>query len=185
MKKMIRMGNLKAQFWSFDIIFAIVIFGVAITVLTYTWFNINNQLSISYGNGGSILSLQAQTLATNLLSTGSPSDWQSQISVTNTSTWSSVSIGLGAAQNNIAISPSKLYTFIAMADNYSETKQLLGIGYNYYITITGGSYNISIGQNPSSNGALTVYVVTEATTVGSTPVLVNTILWTNKPVAVD
>jgi hypothetical protein len=183
---MARTINYKGQFWSFDIIFAIVIFGVAITVLTYTWFNISTQLAISYGGSGSLLQLQAQALSTNLLSTGSPSDWQSLVAINNVSSWSSVSIGIASAQKSTAISPSKLYAFIDMANtNYSSTKQLLGIGYDYYITITGGSYNITIGQNPSAHQALTVYVVTSGSSIGSTPVIVRTMLWTNKALSID
>ncbi|MCL5093008.1 MAG: hypothetical protein M1128_00895, partial [Candidatus Marsarchaeota archaeon] len=55
--------NFKAQFWSFDVIFAIVIFTISLTILAYTWFNINNELALAYGNGGTIMELQAQTLA--------------------------------------------------------------------------------------------------------------------------
>ena len=40
--------NMKMQFWSFDVIFAIVIFSVAITILAFTWYDINNQLSLAY-----------------------------------------------------------------------------------------------------------------------------------------
>jgi hypothetical protein len=177
--------DFKAQFWSFDIIFAIVIFSVALTILTFTWFNISNQLAISYVGSGALLGLQTQALATSLLSTGSPPNWQSAVSLGGAATWAQVSVGLGSSQDKMSISARKLYTFIAMAaQNYSATKQLLGIGYNYYITITGGPYNIAIGENPTTFHALNTYIVTSGSNIGGTPVIVRTMLWSNKPIAV-
>ncbi len=177
--------NFNAQFWSFDIIFAMVIFGVAVTVLTFTWFNISNQLSIAYVGSGAQMGQQVQSLSSSLLSTGYPANWQSIISVNGTSSWPSISVGLGSSQGGASISPDKLYTFMAMAaQNYSATKQTLGVGYNYYITITGDSYNITIGKNPSANGALNTYVVTSGSSISGIPVIVKTILWSSNPIAV-
>lgn len=183
---MIENQNLKAQFWSFDVIFAIIIFSVAITILGFTWYNISNQLSLAYGSGSAVAQLQAHALSQNLLSPGSPANWQNVVNTTNTLTWSNVSVGLGtvASQSNISI--SKIYTLMSMANiNYQATKQELGVGFDYYIVITGSSINITIGKNPSTNGALSVYVEKRSAFVSGTPVVISSIVWTNTGLAVS
>jgi hypothetical protein len=177
--------NYKAQFWSFDVIFAVVIFSFAITVLAFTWFSINNQLSTSYSNVGGIMQTQLQTLSQNLFSQGNPQNWQSAVNVTNSTTWSGISVGLAATQGSYVISPSKLYTFMSMSNyNYKATKQAFGIGYDYYITITsnpniGSGINFSIGRSPFNNGALTIYVNKLGATINGVPVVVNMMIWSN------
>ncbi len=183
--------NIRGQFWSFDVIFSVVIFSFAITILSFTWFNINGQLSIAYGNGAGIMQLQLQSLSQNLMSPGSPGNWQSTISTTNPATWSAVSIGITNGRGSYVISPSKLYTFISMADNnYQASKQTLGVGFDYYITIQGSSelgsnLDIAVGSNPASGGALTTYVDNVAATLNGVPVNVQIILWTNTTLAVS
>lgn len=181
--------NFKAQFWSFDVIFAVVIFSFAITILAFTWFNINNQLSLGYSNGSGIMQLQLQSLSQNLLTPGLPSNWQSTVDTSNSATWTGVSIGLMQSQGSYALSQSKVYALASMANaNYPATKQALGLGFDYYITIksnsdVGPGINISIGSNPFSNGALTIYVNNAAATMDGVPVTVMTVLWTNTTLA--
>ena len=178
--------NFKAQFWSFDVIFAIVIFTVSLTILAYTWFNINSELALAYGNGGTIMELQAQTLAHTLLSTGYPSNWQSLVNTTNTATWNGTSVGLVNNPGSTAIAQNKLYAFMAMENySYEATKQELGIGYAYFIVISGRNVNVTIGHNPSKYGALTTFVTKEAGTLGNQPVNIQIDVWTNKPIAVS
>lgn len=178
--------RLKAQFWSFDVIFAMLIFGVALTVLAYTWYNINNQLSLSYGNGGIIMQMQAQALAQNLVSQGTPASWTGSVNTTNTLTWSNVSVGIGSSQTGTNLSIKKIYTLLSMTQtNYQATKQLLGIGYDYYIIISGGGINITIGENPITNSALTIYVEKRSAFLQSTPVTVTVELWTNTPLGIS
>lgn len=180
---------LKGQFWSFDVIFAVVIFSFAITILAFTWYSLSNQLSISYGNGSGIMQLQLQSLSQDLFSTGTPNNWQSTVNTTNPSTWTGVSIGLAASQYGYDLSPSKVYTFASMSNsNYAATRQALGIGFDYYITISstqniGSAINISIGSNPSNMGALTVYVDKVPATMDGKPVSVQILLWTNTTIA--
>jgi len=181
---------MKAQFWSFDVIFAIVIFSIAITILAFTWYNINNQLSLAYGNGATIMQLQAASFAKTLLSSGSPSNWESIVNTTNTNTWNFTSIGIGAT-NGTGISSKKLYTLMSMANyNYQATKQALGIGFDYYITITstssnGGSISATIGMNPGKGRALTVYVEKRSSFINGNPVQIVIDLWTNTPIGVE
>ncbi len=181
--------NLKAQFWSFDVIFAVVIFSFAITILAFTWFNINSQLSIGYGNGSGIMQLQLQSLTQSLMSTGVPSNWQSTVNTLNTKTWSSTSIGLVSSQGSYALAPGKVYTFASMSNrNYQATKQALALGFDYYITIRsnsniGSGINMSIGSNPFSKGALTIYVNNVQATMNGVPVTMQVILWTNTTLA--
>ena len=181
--------SFKAQFWSFDVVFALVIFGVALTVLTFTWYNINNQLSLAYGSGDIILQLQVKSLASSILSTGVPSDWQSVTNTVNTLTWGNVSIGLASAPSSSNLSSSKLYTMMSMANyNYPATKQLLGMAFDYYIMITsnptgGAGLNITMGRNPQSNGARTTYVERRSAFINGIPVSVTIIAWTNTTLA--
>ncbi|EQD42122.1 hypothetical protein B2A_10481 [mine drainage metagenome] len=175
---------MKLQFWSFDVIFAIVIFTVAITILAFTWYDINNQLSLTYGSGSTIMGIQAQTLIQNILSSGSPSDWNSMINLTNTSTWSTVGIGLGSGSGS-SISAAKLYTLLAMSNqNYQATKQDLGVSYDFYIMIYNNYMNITIGKNPSKSNAFTVDVATETSNLNGAPVTVKAIVWTNTPLGI-
>jgi hypothetical protein len=179
----------KAQFWSFDVVFALVIFSTALTVLTYTWYNLNNQLSLAYGGGDSILQLQVKSLASSIMSTGAPANWQSIVNTVNTVTWSNVSIGLASAPLSSNLSSSKLYTMLSMANyNYQATKQPLGLAFDYYITITsnptvGAGLNISIGKNPTVNGALTTYVERRSAFLNGVPVSIRIMAWTNTTLA--
>ena len=180
--------RLKGQFWSFDVIFAVIIFSFAITILAFTWFNINNQLSIGYGNGTGIMQLQLQTLTQTLLTPGTPTNWQSTVNTTNPATWSGLSVGLTSSQGSYALSPSKVYTLASMANhNYQATKQALGTGFDYYIIIKstdniGSGINMTIGSSPFKN-ALTVYVQKTGATMNGVPVTMEVILWTNTTLA--
>ncbi len=179
----------KAQFWSFDIIFAIVIFTVAMTILAYTWYNIDNQLALSYGSGTETMQFETQVLTERMLTPGTPADWNALVNTSNVSTWKDISIGLTTSSNSSTISPSKVYTLMAMANynnsDYQATKSVMGIGYDYYITITGKDVNIRIGENPATHNALTTYVYKARTVFGTEPVLMKVIVWTNEPVAIS
>ncbi|MCL5101780.1 MAG: hypothetical protein M1544_00260 [Candidatus Marsarchaeota archaeon] len=181
--------RIKAQFWSFDIIFAIVIFTVAMTILAYTWYNIDNQLSLSYGSGAETMQFETQVLAERLMTPGAPANWESLINAANSSTWNYISIGLTTAPNSSTISEQKVYTLMAMANynnsNYQATKPAMGIGYDYYITITGKNINIEIGENPAEHNALTSYVYKTRAVFGNEPVLVKVAVWTNEPIAIS
>ncbi len=181
--------SFRAQFWSFDVIFALLIFSVAVTILTYVWFNINNQLAIGYGNGATIMQLQTKALASSMFSTGSPPNWQGIANTTNTVTWNNVSVGLVVSPLSTNVSSSKLYTLISMANyNYEAAKQQLGTAYDYYITIkstqaAGAAMNISIGRNPLAFNALTTFVERRNGFINGVPVTVAVELWTNSSIA--
>ena len=183
----IQKKSLKAQFWSFDVIFALVIFGVAITILTFTWYNITNQLSISSGNGAMILEIQTKAFASSILSPGSPQNWQSIVNTTDAASWGNVSIGLLSSGSNI--SSSKLYAMMAMSNNdYVATKQPLGMAFDYYIVISsspsdGAGLNIKIGKDPQANKALTTYVEKRSAFIDGVPVSIKMMVWTNTTLA--
>lgn len=174
----------KAQFWSFDVIFSIIIFSVAITILTFTWFNLSSQLSVSASSGSSIMQLQTQALAQALLTPGVPANWQSTINTSNSSSWPNISVGLTAGQGTFNISSSKLYTLMAMANNnYQSSKLPLGVAYDYYINIkssqsNGAGINVSMGKNPLDNKAVTVYVQRRSSFVNGLPATITVMLWT-------
>ena len=69
--------------------------------------------------------------------------------------------------------------------NYEATKQELGIGYAYFIIISGRNVNATIGHNPVKYGALTTFVTKETGTLGNQPVNIKIEVWTNKPIAVS
>jgi len=179
--------NFNAQFWSFDAIFAIVIFGIALMLLAYTWYSVNTQLSILYGNGATVLQIQAQSVARQLLTTGAPSNWQGIINVSNTVTWTGVGAGLAISNSGVALSTGKIYALMAMSSpsTYQLSKQMLGVGYDYYIEIIGNNYNITMGENPSTHNTLTTGVYIESATINGAPVTVVTMIWTNQPLAVS
>jgi hypothetical protein len=171
----------KAQFWSVDIVFAIVIFTIAITILAYTWFNINQQLSLSYSNDGFIMQLQAAKLTNELFTPGFPTYWQNIDNTTKTNTWNGTSIGLVGTAGSADFISNKIYTLQGMSnDNYSLVQQFLGVSYNFYIIISTSSYNITIGENPITNGALTVYLNQRSALVDGTPAIVYVYLWSNQ-----
>lgn len=180
---------LKGQFWSFDMIFAIVIFSFAITILAFTWFSINNQLSISNGNNAGFMQQQLQQLSDNILLPGRPFTWDTGVSFSNYSSWQNFRIGLTDEIGSTTIDSNKLYTLLSMANsNYQATKGSLGISFDYYITITsisniGSGINISIGRNPLGNGALTVYTEKSYGMLNDVPVTVTTMLWTNTTIS--
>jgi len=180
-------NNLKAQFWSFDAIFAVVIFGIAITLLAYTWFDVNTQLSLAYGNGATILQIQAQAVSRQLLTTGSPTNWQGVVNVSNTITWAGVGAGLALSNSGVALSQSKIYALMLISNSstYQLSKQVLGVGYDYYIEIVGNNYNITMGINPSTSNAFTTAVYRESATINGAPVTIITMIWTNQPLAVS
>ena len=118
------MKQMKAQFWSFDAIFAIAIFVTAVTVISFAWLTLSTQLGISSQNTALIMQLQQQSLMRTLVSPGYPSNWQSMVNLTNTSSWSSVSVGLGSSPASSTLSSGKVYAL--MADGEQELHQLSG-----------------------------------------------------------
>ena len=176
---------MRAQFWSFDVVFAMVIFGVAIVLLTFVWTGISNQYSLSYGTGLVNLQAQLQSLQNRILGPGTPSNWNSALDVSNTLTWSNVGIGLGTG-NGTALSPNKVMTFMAMSNSaYQATKPLLGVGYDYYIVIYGSNIVLSLGASPYMSKATTTQVAMQSATLNSVPVRVQIMIWTNKTFGVS
>lgn len=170
----------RLQFWSMDIVFAIVIFGIVLTIILFIWFSVNTNLSSSYSNTNIVLQMQNHMLSQSLLTPGVPNNWPSFINTTNALTWNGMTIGLAYSQRNINFSVSKIYTLMAMANyNYSYTKQIFGLSYNYYIVITGSSMNVSIGENPQTNGATTVNIEKTNIFIQGTLATMKTIVWTN------
>ncbi len=172
---------MKSQFWSFDIIFAMVIFVFTIIILSYVWYNIGNQLTLASGFDAVIIQTQLQSLNARITSPGSPVDWESTVTATNSLTWGNVSIGLGTGQaNNLAY--WKIGTLESMSNsNYQATKALLGISYDYYITLSSPNYQIAIGRNPVNSATKTtsIQVATKSVFINGVPANMKIILWTN------
>ena len=171
------------QIWSMDLIFAVVIFSFTITVLGIIWLHISNGLATSYGNTQGVMYMQAGAMSDVLLSPGAPADWQSAIATTNSLTWTGIAPGIDATAGQPQISLPKLYALMAMASsNYTATKALFGIGNDYYITITSpgsGIGNITIGRNPGTSNASSIFVDRRSAVLSGSPVWVIVMVWSN------
>lgn len=172
---------MKGQFWSIDMVFAMIVFTAALIILTSAWSKINSEFSVTYGYGIGNMQSQLQGLQQRILLPGSPANWNSQITVNSVNRWENISIGLGSG-NTTTMSTAKMMELMAMANtNYQATKQPLGVGYDYYITIySPNEYNISIGSNPFNGNAVaiqtaTLPVVMDNGAVGTMKLMV----WTN------
>ncbi|MCL5428143.1 MAG: hypothetical protein M1321_03095 [Candidatus Marsarchaeota archaeon] len=169
---------MKAQFWSFDIMFAIVVFAVSMTILTYVWLTLSSQFSDSYTNGINLMQAQLQELSSGLMLAGSPSNWNSLVNLSGTGAWANLSVGFGG--QNGALSYRKILAFYAMSNSdYQESKVPLGVSYDYYILVNGTGYSIAIGRNPSSGNAYAVQTVTEPVMINDQPATLTIDLWTN------
>ena len=170
---------MKAQFWSMDAVFALVIFGVAVVLITYVWYGVTNQFALANGNGVGVAQSQLQSLQSRLVSDGSPASWYTAVNISNPSTWNNISIGLGG-NGHMNLSQQKVLTLMAMSShNYQATKQDLGVGYDYYITIVGSNYDIAIGLNPALMNATTEQVADMPVTIGGSAAQMHIIIWTN------
>ena len=171
---------MKLQFWSMDMIFAIVIFAITMVILTYVWFNVSQQFSITYSNTYGNMQSNMQQLTNRLLTTGTPSDWYYLVDPSDLSTWTNASIGLESS-NSSALSEAKIAKLAALAQiNYQASKQLLGVSYNYYIVIYSPQlYNLSIGLDPMEYNATTVVVQnTPVILDNGVPAELRVMLWT-------
>ncbi len=164
-------------------IFAVIIFATAITIMAYVWYDINNQLSLSYSFGPELMEFETQAFSQTLLTSGYPSNWQSAINPSNISTWKNINIGIGGATG---LSLSKIYAFASMANsNYQATKPLLGLTFDYYIMIYNNNINITIGKNPSNSKPLSINVITVASSINGQPVTVKMLVWSSLPFGVS
>ena len=171
---------MKLQFWSMDMIFAIVIFAITMVILTYVWFNVSQQFSITYSDTYSNMQSNMQQLTDKLLTTGTPSDWYYSVDPANLSTWTNTSIGLAGSTGG-PLSEAKIAKLNAVSlINYEASKQLLGVSYNYYIVIYAPQlYNLSIGLNPLDYNATTVVVQnTHVILNNGVPAELRVMLWT-------
>ena len=171
---------MKGQFWSFDIVFAMVIFVSTISILALAWSSVSGQFSVTYQNNVGVMQEQLQTLSSTLLTSGAPYAWSSIVNVTNVSTWNNVSIGLANQSNAGTLSQDKIMTFVAMSNyDYPYTKSLLGVGYDYYITISNGNFRIAMGRNPALYNSTAVQLVNVPVLIGSQSAQMQIELWTN------
>jgi hypothetical protein len=174
---------MKAQFWSFDVIFAMIIFGSALILLTFVWVNVSSQYSTAYSFGLQTMQAQLQSLQSRILTQGVPPNWNSEVNVTNPATWSNVSIGLGTGSGS-NLSQSKIATLAAMSNyntiTYQATKPLLGVGYDWYIAINYSNSTLAMGLYPYTRNPYAIQVARQSAVLNGVPVSVQIIVWTNK-----
>ena len=179
---------MRAQFWSFDVIFAMIIFGSALILLTFVWVNISSQYDTAYSFGLETMQAQLQSLQSRILLQGVPSDWNSAVNITNTETWSNVSVGLGTGAGS-ALSMNKIATLAAMSNyntiTYQSTKQLLGVGYDWYIALNYSNSTLAAGLYPYTRDPYAIQVARQSAVLNGVPVSVQIILWTNKSFGVS
>lgn len=175
---------MKLQFLSFDAIFAIVIFTFAVSMLAFVWYTINSQASISTGTGVQSMQLQLESLSERILSPGYPAGWYSMIDTSNSLTWTNISAGLGNGMNG-GISSAKLGTLSSMANgNYPATKAILGVQFDYYITISSNNYNFAVGKKPkpqlgSALNGVTQQVTNKQVVINGQAANMQILIWTN------
>lgn len=162
-----------------------VIFVSTIVLLTYVWLSISGQFSIAYSGNTQQLQEQLQTLGGSIVSTGNPQNWDYIVTNTFPSSWPNISIGLGNGTSG-ALSMHKITELQAMATAYyQDTKAPLGIGYDYYITITGTSINEDIGSSPFSSNVFSLQTLEVPAVVDGYPVQVQIYLWSNSTLALQ
>ncbi len=168
---------MKAQFWSFDIIFAIVIFVFAILILTFVWLSISSEFSLANTGNLARMQIQLQSLSASLLSPGTPANWNSEVTLGAPQAWENISVGLGNGTAG-SLSQSKINELNNMSTaDYQATKPALGVAYDYNLSFIGK--NIAIGGNPSTSNAVTVQTVSIPAVINGNVIVVRVELWTN------
>lgn len=176
---------MKAQFWSFDVIFAIVIFVFAIVILTYVWLSIAGQFSLANSGNLARLQSQLQSLSVSLLSQGSPTDWNQVVNLSSPGSWQNLSIGLGNGTVG-ALSQSKINRLGNLsAANYQAVKPALGVAYEYYITFAGAGNTIAIGMNPANANITTVQSLVIPAVINGNAIQVQLELWSNSTLGIE
>ena len=179
---------MRAQFWSFDGIFAMSIFVTALVLLIFVWNNMSSQFSLAYGYGAVTMQAQVQSLQNRIITQGAPANWNSFVNVSKPQTWYNFSIGLGTG-NGTVLSASKIATFLAMADcntlTYQSTKPLLGVGYDYYITISEGNATMAFGVPPYAYRATSIQVTRQSVVINGVPAMMQIEVWTNRTFGVS
>lgn len=171
---------MKGQFWSFDMVFGIVLFVFGLLILTYSWTTISDGYSSTSSNNAGIMQSQLTQLNSILFFQGTPSNWNSVINVSNSLTWGGISIGIGTGNPSRSISDKKLMAFVSMSNtNYQLTKEELGVAYDYYINITSNEYSITLGKNPNKFNATSINVLREPVLINGDPAEAQIIIWTN------
>ena len=176
---------MKAQFWSFDLVFAVIIFVFTLVLLTYVWLNISGEYSLSYGRNVANIQLQLNSLSSQLLSPGIPSNWNYLVNLSSVSTWQNITVGLGNGTTG-ALSQFKINALQNMSsDDYQAVKPALGIGYDYYITITGTGISASIGKNPAQLNATSLQSALLPVVINGAPAQMSIELWTNSTLGLE
>lgn len=121
--------NKRAQAWGFDLMIAMAIFVAGIIFFYFYAVNMPNETE----NINNRLAYAGDLIANNLLSEGSPSNWDESNVIT---------IGITSKDK---INQTKLERFYNLATtNYQKSKLLFNTQYEYYITF---SKNITINGN--------------------------------------
>ncbi|MGC8479736.1 MAG: hypothetical protein ACP5M9_03670 [Candidatus Micrarchaeia archaeon] len=173
---------MRGQFWSFDAVFGILLFILGIIILTYSWITISGNYSSISSDNTAVMQAELNQLSSALFLRGNPTNWNSVVNVSNPSTWSGVSVGLGSNYGSSDISENKLLALLAMSTyNYSLTKETLGVTFDYYINITTNipSFSIQIGKNPNNFNPTSVNKLSEPVLINGQPGKATITIWTN------
>jgi len=109
--------NKRGQAWSLDLLMGVFLFTVALSVFYFSALNSSNNLNEAID----LLSYDGRSISKNILSEGSPNDWNSS---------SVVQIGI---LDDGKINETKLEAFYDLANtDYARTKSLFNTKYDYY-----------------------------------------------------
>ncbi|MGB9703784.1 MAG: hypothetical protein ACPLXS_03720 [Candidatus Micrarchaeales archaeon] len=173
---------MKLQFWSLDAIISLAIFLLALISLILIWQNVVSGLATSLGYSSDILLEQANLLTKRLMSQGYPSNWETIINPTLPNTWPLISIGI--SKDGKRIDQNKLLAFIAISSfNYSKSKQLLGVGFDYFIRINSKDISIQIGKNPLSFNAINIQKVSIPIIIANENGKMDVYVWSNSTIS--
>lgn len=162
-------------------VFAMVIFTVAIALLSIVWTSVVNQYATAYGGGVGDMQIQLNNLMQNIQLSGYPYNWNTAMAANSVASWPNSTIGLGTGAPG-QLSYSKIGSLEAMSNyDYQATKQLLGVGYDYYIVIYSlDGLNVTIGRNPFYNNATAIQAETLPVVLSNgQPATVEAMVWTN------
>lgn len=184
----------KGQVWSYDLIISTILFVIAMEILAFFWWSASTNMTEEKDT----MTLESIKVADNLVSPGSPADWQLPINMSDQSTWSDVQqIGLVRSWNDNdtnVISTDKLYSFQMMSfTNYSLVKSKLRSRYDFYIQFIVHNVNGSdqlvklngvdlwVGQPFNEMTARMIAKTDRVVIYNNSLVIMRVILWSESP----
>ncbi len=180
-------GTRKGQYFSFDAMVAVIIFVLAVSLLTSYWFGVRAIMDAQSDD----IAKDALRLSDSLIGPGNPIDWAIRI-------WPSsagpTQFGLCTDYSSDVLDEQKLEKFQQRGDSdYEGLKTGLRIGNDFYVNITDplGEYGYDAGWAPPA-GIKNVVIVRRVVALNASdgmgghaqrPMSLNIYLWNNRTVS--